>query len=258
MKAIRPWNDTCRILQMVPFQIQLSLVEFHSMKRNHRVFITNRRSELKQTRSVHASACTRKILRKTPREAHQTQWIAGFRHLCVRYDLFEWMALRQRPGEGSVHLQRVRHRLPLRHVRRRHRLRRGHRSPRRRVVRSLESTGRGAASHVLVDWVGLTWILSVPLSAQFCLGGWEFGRSSWARWVAHPNQRQPNPGPRTHGTPCIKRVKAKPTLSGSSPLAIMTAMSRIRLLVPPIHVTRARTSSFYSPNIFFIPLPLSL
>ena len=24
--------------------------------------------------------------------------------------------------------------------------------------------------HLLVDWVGLTWILSVQLSAQFCLG----------------------------------------------------------------------------------------
>ena len=35
-------------------------------------------------------------------------------------------------------------------------------------------------SHLVVDWVGLTWILSVPLSARFCLGWWEFGRSGWA------------------------------------------------------------------------------
>ena len=33
--------------------------------------------------------------------------------------------------------------------------------------------------HLLVDWVGLTGILTVPLSAQFCLGRWEFGRSNW-------------------------------------------------------------------------------
>ena len=28
--------------------------------------------------------------------------------------------------------------------------------------------------------VGLTWILTVPLSARFCLGWWEFGRRGWA------------------------------------------------------------------------------
>ena len=65
--------------------------------------------------------------------------IAGFCHLRVRHNIVERMALRQRPGEGGVHLQRVLLRLSLRHVRRRHRLRRVHRSPRRRVVRSLEN-----------------------------------------------------------------------------------------------------------------------
>ena len=35
-------------------------------------------------------------------------------------------------------------------------------------------------SHLLVDLVRLTWILSVSLSAQFCLGWWEFCRSGWA------------------------------------------------------------------------------
>ena len=35
------------------------------------------------------------------------------------------------------------------------------------------------ASHVLVDWVLLTWISSVPLSARLCLGWWDFGRSGW-------------------------------------------------------------------------------
>ena len=34
--------------------------------------------------------------------------------------------------------------------------------------------------HLAVDWVGLTWILGVPLSDQFCMGWWEFGRSGWA------------------------------------------------------------------------------
>ena len=29
-------------------------------------------------------------------------------------------------------------------------------------------------------WDGFTLILSVPLSAQFCLGWWDLGRSSWA------------------------------------------------------------------------------
>ena len=29
-------------------------------------------------------------------------------------------------------------------------------------------------------WVGLTKILGVPLSAQFCLGCWQLGGSSWA------------------------------------------------------------------------------
>ena len=53
-------------------------------------------------------------------------------------------------------------------------------------------------SHLLMDWVGLTWILIVPLSAQFWLGRWEFGRSSWA------DQSQPNPEPRADETPCIQ------------------------------------------------------
>ena len=35
--------------------------------------------------------------------------------------------------------------------------------------------------HLLWDpWVGLTWILGVPLSATFCLGWWECGRRGWA------------------------------------------------------------------------------
>ena len=29
-------------------------------------------------------------------------------------------------------------------------------------------------------WVGLTWVLTVPQSARFCLDWWEFGRSGWA------------------------------------------------------------------------------
>ena len=36
------------------------------------------------------------------------------------------------------------------------------------------------ASHLVVDLVWLTWILVVPLSAQLCLGWWEFGRSGLA------------------------------------------------------------------------------
>ena len=41
----------------------------------------------------------------------------------------------------------------------------------------------------------LTCILYAPLSAQFCLGRYELGRNSWARWVDHLNQSQPNPDP---------------------------------------------------------------
>jgi len=39
-------------------------------------------------------------------------------------------------------------------------------------------------SQVSWDWVLLTWISSVPLSAsaRLCLGGWEFDRSGWATW----------------------------------------------------------------------------
>ena len=33
-------------------------------------------------------------------------------------------------------------------------------------------------------WVGLTWILTVPLSARFCLGWWKFGRSGWPAHTA--------------------------------------------------------------------------
>ena len=32
------------------------------------------------------------------------------------------------------------------------------------------------------DWVWLTWILILPLSAQLCLGWWGFGRSGLAAW----------------------------------------------------------------------------
>ena len=38
------------------------------------------------------------------------------------------------------------------------------------------------AYQMLVDWVLLTWISSVTLSARLCLDWWEFGRSGWARW----------------------------------------------------------------------------
>ena len=40
-------------------------------------------------------------------------------------------------------------------------------------------------SHLLVDWIGLTWILSVPLCARFCLGWlgiWQKRLVSWAGW----------------------------------------------------------------------------
>ena len=36
------------------------------------------------------------------------------------------------------------------------------------------------ASHVLVGWVLLTWISSVPLSARLCLVWWKFARRRWA------------------------------------------------------------------------------
>ena len=50
--------------------------------------------------------------------------------------------------------------------------------------------------------VGLTWILTVPLSARFCLGWWEFGRRGWARWWNIPNQSQRNPSSTGDGSPC--------------------------------------------------------
>ena len=39
---------------------------------------------------------------------------------------------------------------------------------------------RYRVSRLLVEWVGLTRTLSVPLSAKFSLGWWEFGIKSWA------------------------------------------------------------------------------
>ena len=41
---------------------------------------------------------------------------------------------------------------------------------RQNMVHGMGRVSSRPASHLLVDWVGLTWILSVPLSAQFCLG----------------------------------------------------------------------------------------
>ena len=37
-------------------------------------------------------------------------------------------------------------------------------------------------SQVSRDWVLMTWIYSVPLSAGLCLGWWELWLGSWARW----------------------------------------------------------------------------
>ena len=57
-----------------------------------------------------------------------------------------------------------------------------------------------------LGWVGLTCILSVPLSAQLCLGLWEFGRSGGSAWqdggTHNSKSSQPNPGPPAVGTPC--------------------------------------------------------
>ena len=44
--------------------------------------------------------------------------------------------------------------------------------------------------HLLVDWAGSTWIQCVPLSAQFCLGWWELGRSGWENGQTKVNQTQ--------------------------------------------------------------------
>ena len=50
------------------------------------------------------------------------------------------------------------------------------------------------ASHLLIDWFRLTWILSVPLK-----GIWQ---KQLGKMMEHPNQSQPNPGLRADGTPC--------------------------------------------------------
>ena len=44
-------------------------------------------------------------------------------------------------------------------------------------LRTRECTGWPISWRI---WVGLTLILSVPLSAQLCLGWWEIGRTGWA------------------------------------------------------------------------------
>ena len=49
-------------------------------------------------------------------------------------------------------------------------------------------------------WVGLTMILLIPLSALFCLGRWEFGRTGYL-WDM-PNLNQPNQGMWPPEPPC--------------------------------------------------------
>ena len=68
--------------------------------------------------------------------------------------------------------------------------------PRPPLIKSSSFLFLYRVSHLLVDWVGLTWILSVPLSAQFCLCLWKFGESGWAGGQdggTHKSKSQPNP-----------------------------------------------------------------
>ena len=53
-------------------------------------------------------------------------------------------------------------------------------------------------THLLADWVGLTWIWDVPLS---CLGSTAAAVQPNGLWNI-PNPSQPNPGPRGDGSPC--------------------------------------------------------
>ena len=73
-------------------------------------------------------------------------------------------------------------------------------------------------SQLLVDWVMLTWVLSAPLSARFCLGWWELAEVAGQldRMGEHPNQSQPNPGAKADGTPCslfLQITSARGTLN---------------------------------------------
>ena len=67
-------------------------------------------------------------------------------------------------------------------------------------IQARTTTGRS------ISWrtsVGLTLILVVPPSAQFCLMGiWQNWLNSWARWWNIPNQIQPNQGSPGDGPPC--------------------------------------------------------
>ena len=56
-------------------------------------------------------------------------------------------------------------------------------------------------SHRLSDlgWVDFGYSTVCPILLEQ-MRVWQNG--SWARWVKHPNQSQPNPGPRGDGSPC--------------------------------------------------------
>ena len=61
----------------------------------------------------------------------------------------------------------------------------------RQLIQFIPSSNRQMSSkfrvsHLVVDWVWLSWILIDPLAAQLCLGwwklGWQKGPGCWARW----------------------------------------------------------------------------
>ena len=74
-------------------------------------------------------------------------------------------------------------------------------------------TNKYRVSHLLVDWIGLTWCLSVLLSAQVCLGWWEFGRSGWAQWWNTQIQVNPTQVDEQMGHPVVRWEFLKTNLS---------------------------------------------
>ena len=56
------------------------------------------------------------------------------------------------------------------------------------------------ASHLLVYWVLMTWISSVPKSAGLCLGWWELCRSGWAAGQDGGTQKTKSTQPRSTST----------------------------------------------------------
>ena len=62
----------------------------------------------------------------------------------------------------------------------------------------LEANFNYRVTHLLADWVGLTWIWDVPLS---CLGSTAAALQPNGLWNI-PNQSHPNPGPWGDGSHC--------------------------------------------------------